>query len=532
MATGSCLVRNALAGTPASDSIRNMPLADGEVFAGYRILRLLGAGGMGEVYLAEHPRLPRRDALKILPTDLSANIEFRERFNREADLVATLFHPHIITVHDRGEADGQLWISMDYIDGPDVGRFMRERYPGGLPRGTVAEIVIAVADALDYAHDRGLLHRDVKPPNMLLTDPASGVRRILLADFGIARNVHESKGITQTNTVLGTVTYAAPEQLMGQQIDGRADQYALAATAHELLSGTPLFDDPNPAVVISRHLSAPPPTLAKLRPDLADLDPALVRALAKDPADRFARCADFARELARPYGGYPGVSIDPTPTVPAPLRSTRPFPVTDAPPSPPDWAHPPDRVAAVPGSGTGRPAAVPRDGRRKMWLATAGVIAGILLLIGIAFVLRPWKDNARTGVPGVPSAGLSTAQMATDTTTVTTTSSDVMSAITFEGMRDLAVDLYGALPLHPVIAWEKFDQHYQNRTGLDDFMAFWSTIRTVTLMSVKPRDATSVVARLVYLTQSGSADTEDRWLSMVLVDGKLLVHDSERIGPA
>mgnify|MGYP000228663988 CR=1 FL=1 len=205
-----------------------MPLANGAIFAGYRILGLLGAGGMGEVYLAEHPRLPRRDALKVLPVELSANREFRDRFNREADLVAALYHPHIIGVHDRGDTDGQLWISMDFIDGPDSGRLMRERYPGGIPRAQVVEIVAAVSDALDYAHRQGLLHRDIKPANILLTDPSSGTRRILLADFGIARAINETSGLTATNVVLGTVTYAAPEQLTGQPLDGRADQYALA----------------------------------------------------------------------------------------------------------------------------------------------------------------------------------------------------------------------------------------------------------------------------------------------------------------
>ena len=277
-----------------------MSLANGEVFAGYRILQLLGAGGMGEVYLAQHPRLPRRDALKILPVEMSANREFRDRFNREADLVATLYHPHIIGVHDRGETAGQLWISMDYIDGPDAGRLMRERYPGGIPRDIVVDIVAAVADALDYAHERGLLHRDIKPANILLTDPTARNRRILLADFGIARNVNENSGLTATNTVLGTVTYAAPEQLTGQPLDGRADQYALAATTYELLSGTPLFADSNPAVVIGRHLNTPPPPLGTRRPDLADLDPVLARALAKNPADRYGTCTDFARAIANP----------------------------------------------------------------------------------------------------------------------------------------------------------------------------------------------------------------------------------------
>ena len=151
-----------------------MPLANGEHFAGFQILRPLGFGGMGEVYLVEHPRLPRQDALKILPVEMSVDSEFRARFNREAELAATLYNPHIVGIHDRGEFDGQLWISMDYIDGPDAGRLLRERYPTGMPVWEVVEIVSAVADALDYAHGRGLLHRDIKPPNILLTKPERG----------------------------------------------------------------------------------------------------------------------------------------------------------------------------------------------------------------------------------------------------------------------------------------------------------------------------------------------------------------------
>src|ERR1700752_4218590 len=145
-----------------------MPLRGGEIFAGFRIVRLLGSGGMGEVYLAEHPRLPRRDALKVLPADVSADPEYRARFHPEADLAAKLWHPHIVSVHDRGECNGHLWISMDYVDGLDASRLLAKSH-SGMGVGEVLKIVTAVASALDYAHKQGLLHRDVKPAKLMLT---------------------------------------------------------------------------------------------------------------------------------------------------------------------------------------------------------------------------------------------------------------------------------------------------------------------------------------------------------------------------
>ena len=281
-----------------------MPLADGEVFAGYTILRVLGTGGMGEVYLAEHPRLPRRDALKVLGTAVSHDDEYRQRFSQEADMVATLRHPNIVTIYDRGDCDGQLWISMEFIDGTDASRLLTECYPRGIPAAQVVRIVSAVADALDYAHSRGLLHRDIKPANILLGHPDSGdgVDRIMLADFGVARWVGQTSNLTGTDMTVGTITYAAPEQLKGQQIDGHADQYSLAATAFHLLTGAAPFDNTNPAAVISAHLSAPPPEIGSGDPDLGRFGPVFAKALAKDPADRFDSCGDFGRALQDALG--------------------------------------------------------------------------------------------------------------------------------------------------------------------------------------------------------------------------------------
>ncbi len=258
-------------------------MANGTSFAGYTVLRPLGAGGMAEVYLALHPRLPRRDVIKVLAEAVTADSEFRERFNREADLAATLWHPHIVGVHDRGEFDGRLWISMDYVEGTDASRLVKERYSEGMPVGEVCAILQAVASALDYAHDRGLLHRDVKPANILLTHPGDDDQRILLADFGVARHLGNISGITETNVAVGTVAYAAPEQLAGSNIDGRADQYALAATAFHLLTGAPPFQRANPIAVISQHLHEDPPWLSEYRPELRTWTTCSPKPLARNP---------------------------------------------------------------------------------------------------------------------------------------------------------------------------------------------------------------------------------------------------------
>mgnify|MGYP002141916406 FL=1 len=275
---------------------------------------------MGEVYLAQHPRLPRLEALKILPTAVSADPEYRLRFAREADIAASLWHPHIVSVHDRGEQGGQLWIAMDYVEGTDAAKLLRDRYPHGMPPADVIEIVSAIADALDYAHQRYLLHRDVKPSNILITDPRAEARRVLLADFGVARGVYDGGGLTATNMAVGSVDYAAPEQLTGGTLDGRGDQYALACTAFHLLTGVPPFAHTNPAVVIGSHLSSAPPSLTALRPDLGAIEMALTKAMSKEPGRRYVTCRDFAAALT----GAGAASVSPTAAtqLAAPIAST------------------------------------------------------------------------------------------------------------------------------------------------------------------------------------------------------------------
>jgi serine/threonine protein kinase, bacterial len=407
-----------------------MPLNNGDVFAGYTIVRRLGSGGMGEVYLAQHPRLPRRDALKVLPAALTADREYRQRFSREADIAATLWHPHIVGIHDRGEFDGQLWLSMDYVEGTDTAQLLRTRYPSGLPKAMAFEIVSAVADALDYAHLSGLLHRDVKPANILLAEADARRQRIMLADFGIARQIDDISGLTATNMVMGTTTYAAPEQLMGSDIDGRADQYALGCTAFHLLTGSAPYQNSSAAVVITQHLSAPPPSIGERRPDLADLSAVITKVLAKNPADRYPSCSDFAAALT----GQPGVGAADTVASHAGARPTTP-------------------LAPQPQT------ALPNPKRRRLRLAVLVSAAAILLLV-VAGVVRGGVVRHRanelangatidTNQPGTATAATPSLQL----TRYVTDPSEVLTAMGRTAVESALDKLYTRHNVHLWVAY-------------------------------------------------------------------------------
>ncbi|MFI5777820.1 protein kinase [Nocardia sp. NPDC051570] len=293
-------------------------LANGDVFAGYAIERLLGRGGMGSVYLAKHPRLPRMTALKLLNREMVADTEIRARFEREADLVAQLDHPNIVTVYDRGLEDGQLWISMQFVDGIDAASVE----PRTLPPERAVQIVAEVAEALDYAHRNGVLHRDVKPGNMLLARSTAGRgERVYLTDFGIARLRDDGGHLTQTGTLTATLAYASPEQLTGAQLDGRSDQYSLACSLFWLFTGSGPFSAPNPAAVIRGHLQAQSPLLSGVRPGLPSaLDGVLTKAMAKRADERFDTCAEFAVAARHAFAAP---SVPPMPLAGRPFTGPR-----------------------------------------------------------------------------------------------------------------------------------------------------------------------------------------------------------------
>ncbi|WP_083885298.1 serine/threonine-protein kinase [Nocardia thailandica] len=310
-------------------------LQRGEVFAGYTVRRVLGYGGMGTVYLAKHPRLPRLTALKLLGRDMNADPEIRRRFEREADLVSQLEHPNIVTVYDRGAEDDQLWIAMQFVAGADAASIDVDVLE---PRRAV-QIVSETAVALDFAHANGVLHRDVKPANILLAKPPIGQpERVLLTDFGIASVRDSDTTLTSADTITATLAYAAPEHLSGHSLDHRADQYSLACSLFWMLTGSTPYPGTNPAAVIQAHVLAPVPSARRLRPQLPPaLDAVLARAMAKHPAARFDSCAAFAAAARAALGGTGQLPRQPGPS---PMATRRPAPVP-----PLSLARPPRRPA-------------------------------------------------------------------------------------------------------------------------------------------------------------------------------------------
>src|SRR5712692_2052157 len=278
----------------------------GSRIAGYVLEEQIGRGGMAVVFRAVDERLNRRVALKLLAPALAADQAFRQRFIRESRAAAAVDNPHIIPVFEAGEADGILYIAMRYVRGGDVRSLVTQAGP--LPPGRVAEMISQVASALDAAHESGLVHRDVKPANMLLdaSSRAGEADHVYLSDFGLTKAALAVTGLTGTGQFLGTLDYIAPEQIEGKPVDGRVDEYALACAAFELLTGKPPFEREAAMAVMYAHLSEPPPSLTSRRPDVPQaVDQVFFKALAKAAADRYATCRDFSEALREALGVKP-----------------------------------------------------------------------------------------------------------------------------------------------------------------------------------------------------------------------------------
>ena len=287
------------------------PAQTGDLIADrYELEELVGTGGMSTVFRARDLQLDRRVAIKILHEHYAADPEYLARFRSEARAVARLSHPNIVTVIDRGDDDGRQYIVFEHVDGENLKELVVRS--GRLPVGQALELTTAVADGLAFAHERGLVHRDVKPQNVLLNSEGE----VKVTDFGIARSLHVEHGVTQTGTVLGTGEYLAPEQASGKPVSPATDVYSLGVVLWELLTGEVPFVGENFVAVALRHVNEAPPDLRERRPDVSPrLASAVDRALAKDPAARFPSMKAFAKELraclAEAEGGVsPAVADD------------------------------------------------------------------------------------------------------------------------------------------------------------------------------------------------------------------------------
>lgn len=351
----------------------------GTVFAGYVIERVLGRGGMGTVYLAQHPNLPRKIALKLLDASWTNDDYVRSRFESEADHAAHLDHPNIVTVHDRGREGGRLWIAMQYVPGTDARKALGS---GALDVERAVHIVSETGRALDHAHEAGILHRDVKPANILLApgDP----ERVLLTDFGTAKALDETHQLTRTGMLVATLHYAAPEQIEGEKLDHRVDIYALGCTFFHLLTNEPPYPGNTASSVMHGHLSGPIPQPSVVRPGLpAGVDAVVARAMAKNREARYSTCREFSDAIRAIEWDGPGHVTRPAALV-DPAATTRA--------SGRDVTRPDTERGAAPTT----PTTVGGSRRQKRWLLAA--LLGVLVVAAVAYVSWPGEESTSAQV--------------------------------------------------------------------------------------------------------------------------------------
>jgi serine/threonine-protein kinase len=375
----------------------------GTTFAGYRIEGVLGRGGMGVVYLAEQPELGRKVAIKVIAPALASDPDYLERFRRESRLAAAIEHPNAIPIYEAGVADEDTpYLVMRYVEGEDLSSLLRRE--GRLETRRAAAIVDQIAGALDEAHARGLVHRDVKPANVIV-ESRRGTEHAYLTDFGLTREMDASGGVTATGRWVGTIDYASPEQIKGRPVDARCDVYALGCVLFTTLTGRLPFERAEDVAKLYAHVSEPPPKPSSLVDGLPeDVDRVITRAMAKDPDFRFPSAGDFGRaamaaatgvEVAEPEHsvatGEAAPATQPSPgAAPTPTRPSEPPPTEPAstvggdepppgPPREPPGERPPPARPEEP-----RPT---RAGARRRRLAALGVVLAVGAAVAIAVVL-------------------------------------------------------------------------------------------------------------------------------------------------
>ena len=379
-------------GEPGQADVILARLDGGSRLAGYRLEERIGAGGMAVVFRARDMRLDRTVALKVLIPALAMDGDFRERFLRESRAAAAVDDPHIIPVYEAGEADGVLFIAMRFVAGGDLRAVIRREGP--LPAHRAASFISPVASALDAAHAVGLVHRDVKPANILVDTRTGRPDHVYLSDFGLSKGALSSVGLTGTGQFLGTPDYSAPEQVSGRAVDGRADQYALACVAFTLLTGQRVFPRDEPLAVLLAHTSELPAPVSAHRPDLpAATDQVLARALAKAPEDRFGTCGEFAEALREALGvaSYTDQAAGPAAITGAVTAPDRPADGASTQTAVPVLAAPVrDEVSGD---------TVPPRRQRRRWYPQVAVAAGVVLILAGA-VAAILVIPASPGSPG------------------------------------------------------------------------------------------------------------------------------------
>jgi serine/threonine-protein kinase len=318
------------------------PISAGSIVAGYRIESVAGQGGMGVVYRATQLGLGRPVALKLIATELAHDVSFRQRFQRESQIAASIDHPNVIPVYEAGESDGSLFLAMRYVDGTDLGALVGRE--GRLAPERATRIVAQIAAALDAAHRRALVHRDVKPANVLL---AAEDEHVYLTDFGLTKRTTSAAALTRTGMFVGTLDYCAPEQIRGEPADGRADVYALGCVLFRCLTGEAPYERDSDVAKMYAHLNDPIPTVTALAPDVpAAFDGVLAKVLAKEPDDRYSTAGEFAQAALTALAGGPLPAPAPVAAPPPPPVSVAaPVPASTAPTAPPP---PPSAPSAAP----------------------------------------------------------------------------------------------------------------------------------------------------------------------------------------
>jgi serine/threonine protein kinase len=371
----------------------SLPLV-GQDFAGYRLRAVLGRGGMSVVYEAENVRLGNTVALKVLAPELSTDDTFRARFLKESRLAASLNHPNVIPIYDTGPSDELLYIAMRYVAGSDLRTVLNTH--GRISPDQALPLIGQVGRALDAAHRLGLVHRDVKPANVLIEPGSDGdPDHVYIADFGITKHTLSASGLTATGQLVGTIDYIAPEQIQGKPVDGRTDIYSLGCVLYECLTGQVPFVKDLDAAVIWAHVEEPPTPPSAIRPELAGgIDEVMMRALAKDPDDRYPNCREFVAAARAALLPAPQASVSPAPDVDMPAGP----PTVLSAPHAEEQALPPPPAATTSGTPTGAAAASGAG-------TGAGTASGAATGAGTPSDVPTGHGGSQGGPPGPPRAG-------------------------------------------------------------------------------------------------------------------------------